>query len=275
MNAPAASPPHPRVWRAVDVRVAVGGRPEPLLEGVGVAVTPGSLVGILGPNGAGKSTLARVLAGLRRPDGGTVTLDGADLTAMRPRDRARLVAYVAQAEPAPEGLTLREWVALGRAPHTGWLGVLRAGDDHAIDEALEAQGLGLLAGQPAARLSGGEQRRALVARAMAQETPCLVLDEPLAGLDLAHQAALCADLARLAEAGSAVVVVLHDPNLALRWCTHAVLLRGGRVLASGLTDAVLTAEGLGAAFETPLGQSLADDGYPCFVLPRRGPVTPR
>jgi len=256
------------VWQAASVRVTARGRARPLLDGVDLTVAPGDLLGVLGPNGAGKSTLARVLAGLFAHAEGSVTLDGVSLQAMAPRDRARRVAYVAQAEPAPEGISLRDWVSLGRAPHTGWLGVLRAEDDQAIDEALRAQGLVHLAALPAARLSGGEQRRALVARAMVQNTPCLVLDEPLAGLDLAHQATLCADLARLAADGAAVVVVLHDPNLALRWCTHAVLLRDGRVQSAGPTATVLTAEHLGAVFETPLARSEADDGYPCFVLPR-------
>ncbi len=270
LDVPAASAPHPRVWRAAGVRVAVASRTAPLLDDVSVVVPPGAVVGVLGPNGAGKSTLGRVMAGLRAPDAGAVWLDDVPLAALSPRARALRVAYVAQSESAPEGVSLREWVALGRAPHTGWLGVLRDRDALAVDRALDAQGLVHLADQPAARLSGGEQRRALVARALAQEAAFLVLDEPLAGLDLAHQAALCADLARLAADGAAVLVVLHDPNLALRWCSHAVLLREGRVLAAGAAAEVLTAPRLAEAFDTPLAKSVADDGYACFVLPRRG-----
>ncbi len=211
----------------------------PVVDGVDLTVAPGEVVGLLGPNGAGKTTLMRGALGLM-PAQGT-----SSLAALPPRARARAAAWLPQAREIAWGLSVADVVALGRLPHGGHA---RAADRDAISRALEAMGLQGFATRRATELSGGEQARVLIARALAQEAPLLMADEPVAGLDPAAQIATLETFRRLAEAGRAVLTSLHDLNLAARYCTRLVLLEQGRKVADGPAAEVLTEDNLARVF---------------------------
>ena len=233
------------VLAAQGIAVTLGGRP--VLRGVDVAVRPGEVLGLIGANGAGKSTLLRVLAGLRRPDAGTVTLDGAGLDAIGVQRLAVARAYLPQGGAAHWSLTASEIVALGRLPHR------RAISDPALHQAaiiraMDRTGTTDLRDRVLDTLSGGERMRVLLARALAVEAPVLLADEPVAALDPLHQIRIMQLLGALAADGDAVAVVLHDLPLASRFCHRLHLLHDGRVLAEGPPPGVLTDEHLGRAY---------------------------
>ena len=228
----------------------LGGRP--VLDDVSIAARAGECVGVVGPNGAGKSTLLRALAGLVRLDAGTVTVGGVDVRACGRRDLARRLAYLPQAAAGPPGFTGAETVGMGRYPHLPRLRVEGPADRRIIADAMAVTETAAFADRPLGTLSGGERQRVLIARAIAQQPRVLLLDEPTASLDLEHQMAVLAIVARLARAGVATVVALHDLALASRCCQRLVLLRAGAVAAAGAPDAVLTPETIEAAFGVPV-----------------------
>ncbi len=212
----------------------------------------GSLVGVVGPNGAGKTSLLRALAGLLAVDAGTVRVRGDDLRALAAARRARCVAWVPQRDAVCEGWSVRAWVAQARAPYTGWTGALRANDEGAVDGAMRVWDLAALADRDVATLSGGELRRCALARAFAQETPVMLLDEPLASLDLGQQLGFATRLRGWLRPDRAAVMVVHDLAFAARWCDALVLLADGRVRGAGLPSDVLRSEPLSEAFGVPL-----------------------
>jgi len=220
-----------------DVSVTLRGRA--VLSSVSLSVGPGELVGLIGANGAGKTTLMRAALGLVPATG------GASLAEMSPEARARAAAWMPQAREIAWPVKVEDLIALGRLPHARD----RSADRTAIEAALARMGLASLRQRTATRLSGGEQARVLIARALAQETPLLMADEPTAGLDPAHQIATMEVFASLAAEGRGVLVSLHDLGLAARHCTRLVMLKQGRVLAEGTPADVLTearlAEGFG------------------------------
>lgn len=209
------------------------------LAGVFASFEPGHITAICGPNGAGKSSLLQCLAGLLRPDTGAVALDGADLTAMHPRDRAKAIGYLPQEAEIAWDVAVRSLVALGRLPHRD-RGPVEFGAQ--VAAALAALDLEHLADRPVSRLSGGERARALLARVLAGEPRWILADEPLAALDLAHQLALLARLRRAAEASAGVVLVLHDLALAMNHADRVVVLERGAVAADGAPEEALAAE---------------------------------
>lgn len=217
-----------------------------VLDRVSVAVAPGELVALVGPNGAGKSTLLRALAGLAPPSAGTVTLDGRPVAALAPRLRARRIAWLDQGARAAWGMTVREIAALGRLPH---------GDaaEAPVAAALAAVGLAAMAGRRIDRLSGGEARRAMIARVLATEPAAMLLDEPCADLDPAQAFAVMRLLRDQAAAGRAVLVVLHDLALAARYADRMVLLESGRVVADAAADAVMQDAVAGRVFGVRIG----------------------
>jgi len=220
----------------------------PLLVDVDLDVARGELVGILGANGAGKSTLARLLLGLAAPAAGQVSIDDRDLATLPPRERARLVAAVLQDEPFEFPFTALEVVLMGRRARLGPFGFEAAVDVAAAERAMRDTGVVDLAARPMSELSGGERKRVLLARALAQDTPALVLDEPAAALDVRHQLELFQLLAARKRAGAAVVVVVHDLNLAAQWCDRVALLTAGQPPVVGRVDEVLTDARLRVAF---------------------------
>jgi iron complex transport system ATP-binding protein len=235
-----------------------------ILNGTDLELFQGELIGIIGPNGAGKSTLLRAMAGLLPLERGAVEIDGRVLSSFDRRDLARQIAYLPQDRTVHWPLAARAIVGLGRLPHRGG-----SASDSAIDGAMRAMDVLALADRPISQLSGGEQARVLVARALAQESGILIADEPTAGLDPAHALELFAIFTRLAAEGRAVVIALHDLTLAARFCHHVVLLVAGRVAASGPTAEVLTPELLSAAFGVSIASGMIE-GVPVIL-----PVAPR
>jgi iron complex transport system ATP-binding protein len=235
--------------RLVASRISCGYGRRMVLRDFHLAAEPGTLTALLGPNGAGKSTALRALARLLRPAAGSVTLDGEDVWRLPRRSFVRQVAFVSQTAEADWPVTVEQLVLLGRAPHRGWLLPYSAGDREALLQALRQVDLEAFRARPLNSLSGGERRRAVVARALAQEARVLLLDEPGAHLDLRHHLELFGLLRRLArEGGVAVVLSLHDLNLASLFADRAVLLREGRIVAQGPCPEVLTPELIRRAF---------------------------
>ena len=245
--------------------------PLTLVSDADLSLAAGELVCLVGPNGAGKSTLLRTLAGLRGPLAGRVTLAGADLHAMDPRERARVLATV-WTDPVEVGLlAARELVALGRHPHTGWSGRLRAEDEDAIDAALAAVDATPLAWRPVDRLSDGQRQKINIARALAQEPLLLLLDEPTAWLDLARRAEIMALLQRLArEQGCAILLSSHDLELALRHADRLWLMSGDGRLRAGAPEDLALGGALSAAFRSAGLHYDALDGKFVPLHPRPG-----
>lgn len=211
----------------------------PWIEDLSLTVRPGAVTGLIGPNGSGKSTVLKLCAGLLRPRRGAVCLDGADLRAMRARDRAKRIALLRQG-PRPSPLQAGDVVLAGRYPHRG-PGLRYSPRDHDIARrAMEAAGCAELADRCMDRLSGGEQQRVLMASALAQDTGVLLLDEPTASLDAGSSIAWMRFLRELnRERPRMIAVVLHDLGLALQFCDHIVVMDRGRVAASGTAAELL------------------------------------
>jgi iron complex transport system ATP-binding protein len=220
----------------VGARVTLGGRPA--LDGVDLAVSPGELVALCGPNGAGKSTAIRALAALLTLDGGAARLGGVVVTGMAPAERARRVAYLAQERTVAWNMTAADVAALGSLP----------GSQARVTAALAEMQADHLAARGVNDLSGGERARVLIARALAQPADALLADEPTAGLDPDGQLLVIERLAARARAGQAVLVSLHDLDLATRWCDRIVVLDRGHVRADGDPRTSLSGEVLASVF---------------------------
>lgn len=254
-----------------------GGRA--VLESLSLAARAAEVLVLLGPNGSGKTTLLRALARLLAPRHGAVFLDDRNLADFRAGELARRIALTPQTERRDWPLTVEESVRLGRAPHRGWLLPLTHQDHQIVEEALGRTGLVELRGRPITELSGGEWRRMIVARALAQEASVLLLDEPTAGLDLKYQFEVLRMVRELAKGKQLVVVLtLHDLNHASLFADRIAVLGERRLFALGSPAEVLTADLIGRAFgvqvtvtrhpvyDTPLVAPLAD-------VPHRSPVT--
>lgn len=224
--------------RADDLRLRLDDTP--VLDGVSLTLVPGQLTALIGPNGAGKSSLLRLLAGLRRPDSGRVSLDGRPLPCPPDAAAARRLAYLAQGRDIHWPLTVDKLVALGRLPHQGPFRGPGPADRAAVEAALAATHTRDLRHRVATTLSGGELARVLLARALAQAPAVLLADEPTAGLDPLHQVQMLALLRQLAQGGGdqgeapvAVLAVLHDLAGVAAWCDRVVVLHEGAIVADG------------------------------------------
>jgi iron complex transport system ATP-binding protein len=241
-----------------------------VLRGVSCEVGRGEFLAVIGPNGAGKSTLLRAAAGLLRPKGGRVFLDGRPIESRPRREVARRLALVPQETTLAFPFRALEIVLMGRHPHLGPWQIEGAADRDLARRALERVGLAGFEGRRFHEMSGGERQRLVLARAIAQQAPILLLDEPTAFLDLRHQAAIYDILADLSAAGSAVVVVTHDVNLAGAYCRRALVLRDGRVRASGAPAEVFRRELLEEVYGVPLRAIDKPEGGPPYLAPRVG-----
>ena len=230
--------------QADDLQVQLGGRA--VLRGVSCHLARG-WTALVGPNGAGKSTLLRTLAGLLAPQAGRVLLNEQPLLAHSPRERARRIAWLAQAGAVTGELTARETVQLGRLAHLGLFGAPTPADEAAVDAAMQATECTAWAGRRLQALSGGERQRVLLARALATGAPVLLLDEPTTHLDPPHQVALGRLMRRLAGTHT-VVSVLHDLTLALR-ADRVLVLHGGLLRAAGAPGDPALHAALEASFE--------------------------
>ncbi|HYL39975.1 MAG TPA: ABC transporter ATP-binding protein [Candidatus Binatus sp.] len=220
--------------------VTVAYRGRPALRDVTLEIASGERVALIGPNGAGKSTFLRALAGLLVPSAGTVELDGRPVASLDRPSIARRLAVVPQLPSLPFATTVEQVVALGRLPHEHPIRGLRPADRAAVAEAIERVGVGHLLGRDARELSLGERQLVLLAMAVAQAAPVLVLDEPTVHLDLRHQVEVMELLVDLNERdGTTILAVLHDLALAAHFFPRLVLLDRGRVVADGPADEVL------------------------------------
>ena len=224
-----------------------------VLDGVSLDVQSGEVLALIGPNGVGKSTLIRAVSGVIPMRSGHVRTNGDDFMTLSPMQRARYVAVVPQAIALPPAFTVWEMVLLGRTPYLNFLGQVSSADEARARYALERVAALDLIERRIGELSGGEQQRVLLARALAQETPILLLDEPTAHLDWHHQSALL-DLVRKEsiEKNLAVLVALHDLNLAALFSDRIALLHDGHLRALGTPSQVLTAEQLSDIYRLPV-----------------------
>lgn len=219
-----------------------------ILDAVSMESGPGRFTGIIGPNGVGKSTLLRIMAGLLSPTRGEALLNGSPVSRLGARALARELAYLPQETQIDFAFPAWEVVMMGRHPHLGRFSVEGRRDEEAVRRAMELTGTLHLAEQPVTTLSGGERQMTFLAKTLAQEPNVLLLDEPISALDLNHQLRALNLIRSLCREGMAAIAVLHDLNLAARYCDELVLLARGRVLAMGSPRAVLTPANLKEAY---------------------------
>ena len=258
-----------RVLEASNVSVRKGpGRP--ILDDASMRLSEGEMVGLIGPNGAGKTTLLRVLVGLQKADTGKIALRGTPVAEWKSREIAREIAYLAQNAVCSWPMQVERVVALGRLPHLDRWSQLADDDLQAIERVLKATNVAHLRARKATTLSGGEQARVMLARALAVGAPTLFADEPVSGLDPGHQIQVMELLSRHARGKRTTVAVLHDLTLASRYCSRLILMCEGRIVADGSPEAVLSAETLAAVYgiEARIG---CDGGIlsvvPCGLAP--------
>ena len=247
----------------------------PVLQDVSLRIPQGTLCAVVGPNGAGKSSLVLALSGALPLASGHIKLFGQDIATLDRRACARTVAVVAQQEEMPVGFSVRDVVAMGRAPHQGAMLRMSQDDQHIVDEALALVGLEAFAQRPALALSGGEQRRVAFARALAQAPKLLLLDEPATFLDIDEQLRLQSLMATVCDKGCTVVAVMHDLNAARQVASSAVLLHQGRVAAFGPTQQALSEDTLGKVFRAQVRSVDAGNGQSVLVFAAAGSATER
>ena len=232
----------------------------PAVDGVTVEVPAGACTAVLGPNGSGKSTLLRLMRGTLSPAAGAVELNGRPVGDWGREESARAVGVGPQGEEAVFPMTVREMVAMGRYPHLGPWRRERDADRRAVEEAMRRCDVLSFSHRPLSTLSGGERQRARVARALAQEPAALALDEPTAALDVGHEMAIFELLRDLGRAGTTVLLVTHNLNLAARYADRLVLMDRGRIAAQGAPAEVLARETVERVY-----------GWPVRIEPHPGP----
>ncbi|KQO94297.1 ATP-binding cassette domain-containing protein [Methylobacterium sp. Leaf91] len=225
-----------------------------LLHPLSLVIPTGRVIGLIGHNGSGKSTLIKLLARQQAPSGGRLLFKGASIESLGDRAFAREVAYLPQATPQAPGMLVKELVAMGRYPWHGALGRLGSTDRDAIAEAMRLTKVTPFAERMVDSLSGGERQRVWLAMLVAQNARCLLLDEPIAALDIAHQIEVLSLVRHLSqERGLTVIVVLHDVNMAARTCDDLIALHRGRLIARGTPAEIVTPEGLEAIYGVRMG----------------------
>jgi len=228
-----------------DLRFAYPSSPRAVLDGVSFRVERGMVSAVLGPNGSGKTTLFKCLTGVWKANGGTMTNDGDDFAALPPAARARLFATVPQDHVPPFPYRVLEVVLMGRSPYISPFALPSARDYAVAEETLRELGIDALRDRPYTAISGGERQLVLIARALAQEAPCLLLDEPTAHLDFRHQVGVLTTVRSLVDRRNLIALMtLHDPNLALMFSDYVVLMDAGRVVAQGPPRDVITEESI-------------------------------
>jgi iron complex transport system ATP-binding protein len=250
---------------ARDVSVRIDGAQ--LLHDVSIHVEAAEWLAIIGPNGAGKSTFLRALAGILAFDG-TIAVNGQAIDQLRPRERARRIALVPQAPIIPPGITVADYVMLGRTPHIGLLGIESRHDGAVVADVMALLDLLPLARRRVDTLSGGERQRAFLARALAQEAPVLLLDEPTSALDIGHQQDVLELVDELrTDRGLTVVTTMHDLTLAGRFADRLLLLAAGEVVVAGDREAVLTEDNIARYYGASV--RILHDEHGLVVVPHR------
>lgn len=230
-----------------------------IVRSVSLDLAPGGIVGLIGPNGAGKSTLLKAMLGLI-PSRGRVAYDGTPLSAIGRARLARIASFLPQDREIAWPLSVESVVALGRTPYLAPMAGLTDRDRDEIERAIEITDVAHLRDRTVSTLSGGERARVLMARVLAQATPVLIADEPIAALDPGHQIALLETFDELAQAGRTIIVSLHEVALAARWCRRLVLLGDGRVAADGPPADVLTPEIFADVYGVRIHRTETEDG---------------
>ncbi|MFW0796337.1 heme ABC transporter ATP-binding protein [Gordonia sp. CPCC 205515] len=250
---------------AEHVTVSLGGRE--VVHDVSLRVAPGELLALVGPNGCGKSTLLSVIAHLRRPDGGSIRINGHSVADLSSRELARQRSFMTQQNRGDTPFSVGEVVEMGRFP---WLRTPQAAQSpQVIDDAIRACDLQEIIDRPFAQLSGGQQARVSLARALAQQAPVMLLDEPTAALDIHHQEAVLDILRAARDAGTAILLVVHDLSLAAAYADRVALMKDGHILAQGPTRDVMTAELLSSTYDHPVEiWDHPESGQP-VIVPRR------
>jgi iron-chelate-transporting ATPase len=234
------------------VEFAAGNRT--ILKPLTVTLSGKGVTGLVGQNGSGKSTLLKLLARQQRPTGGRISFAGKPIEAWSDREFARKLAYLPQQTPLAAGLLVRELVAMGRYPWHGALGRFAPADRAAVDEALALTGTDLLADRFVETLSGGERQRAWFAMLVAQQAALLLLDEPISALDVAHQVSVLRLVRQLSEErGVGVLIVIHEINMAARFCDRMIALKNGDFIAHGSPAEIMTTEQLEAIYDVGMG----------------------
>ncbi len=276
-STPSGASPQPPLHRGIafdDLVVSYARGTPPALNGVSLHATAGRITAVVGPNGSGKSTLVRALLRRVAPLRGTITVDGDTIAGLDARTFAKRVAVVPQREDAQFAVSVRDFVSLGRHVHLGAFTPEGPGDRDAIAYGLDRSGMAHLADRRTDTLSGGEWQRVRIARALAQEAPAIVLDEPTTFLDIAHEMAVFELLDTLAADGQTVLLVSHQLNLVARFAPHIVLLSNGTVAAAGSADEVMRGDVLERVYEWPLVVTRDPAvGAPALLPLRRGPRT--
>ncbi len=224
-----------------DLYVSYGG--PKIIEGLNVVIPSGEVTAIIGPNGCGKSTLLKALSRILTPEEGSVRLDGTDIKSIPTREVARKLGILTQNHREPEAISVSDLVRRGRYPHQGIFDQWSTEDQNAVDRALEVTGLGEHKEETVDELSGGQKQRAWIAMILAQDSTLMLLDEPTTHLDIPHQMEILEMLVKLSvHEGRTIVLVLHDINMASRYCTNLIGMKEGKILTTGKPSKVVTTE---------------------------------
>ena len=235
--------PEPSEKNALDIRnLSFGYGHAEVLHNISFQVRPGTVCGLFGPNGSGKTTLFRCCLNFLSPSSGDILMSGEVTTRMSPARLSRLVSYVPQEHRMAFSVPVRDVVRMGRSPRMSGLFRLGRQDEALVEEAMKKTGVLHLAEMPCNRLSGGQRQLVLVARALAQNTPLMLLDEPTSALDFQNQLEVWKTLRDIAEHGCAILVCCHDPNHILWFCDQVVMLKRGEIIRDGRPSEVMTTE---------------------------------
>lgn len=246
--------------------IKLGGRT--IIDRLDLEIPAGKVTAIIGPNGCGKSTLLKSLCRILEPSEGEIRIGGIDIATVSRKKLSRRVSLMAQSAQAPDGVTVRELVGRGRFPYQSWLRQWSEADERAVDKALKRANLGELANARMQNLSGGQQQRAWLAMVLAQETGVMLLDEPTTYLDIGHQHGLLKLMTSLKDDDRTIVAVLHDLQQAVQYADHLVVMKSGRVLATGAPAEVINPTLLREVFDVDAELVRAGQSEHVVVLPR-------
>lgn len=250
--------------------LVAGYRAKPVLKDITFSVNEGEMIGIIGPNGAGKSTLLKTIRGLLPMQSGQICMFDTEIQNYSEREFARCVAYLQQQVDFSFGYTGKELVMAGRYPYLDWWQGERVEDEIIVKQCMEYTGVWDLAEKPVDQVSGGQKQRILLAKVLAQKTPLLFLDEPTTGLDIVYQEEIFRFCKALCKAGKTVIMVVHELNLAAKFCDRLLLVANGGILSDGEPDEVLTSEYLSDAYKAPVNvlKNPASGGVEVTIIPR-------
>ncbi|ALA68258.1 ABC transporter ATP-binding protein [Corynebacterium lactis] len=246
--------------------IKLGGRT--IIDRLDLEIPAGKVTAIIGPNGCGKSTLLKSLCRILEPSEGEIRIGGIDIATVSRKKLSRRVSLMAQSAQAPDGVTVRELVGRGRFPYQSWLRQWSEADERAVDKALKRANLGELANARMQNLSGGQRQRAWLAMVLAQETGVMLLDEPTTYLDIGHQHRLLKLMTSLKDDDRTIVAVLHDLQQAVQYADHLVVMKSGRVLATGAPAEVINPTLLREVFDVDAEVVRAGQSEHVVVLPR-------